>query len=40
MAVALRLSGLEAEETNKALASANFPKDEIKPALTYAGYKL
>ena len=40
VALAMRLSGHQLEETQKALASASFPKSEIAPALKYAGYKL
>jgi hypothetical protein len=39
VALAMRLSGISADETGRALASAKFPKAEIAPALAYAGYK-
>ncbi len=40
VALALRLSGLDSEATSRALTAAKYPKKEIRPALTYAGYKL
>jgi hypothetical protein len=39
MAPAMRLNELTADEVQRAMASAKFPKEEIPAALLNAGYK-
>jgi hypothetical protein len=39
VAIAMRLSGLNAKEVSQALQAAKYQKDEIPGALAYAGYK-